>query len=111
MNIVLHSIRWRLTSWYSISIALIFLAFACCVFLTFRYSCCTDVAAPLIGDDIERASSSASIASTKIALGLVEVQGWDWPSPDGRSGSTAVRWRSSPSGDRAACFSSHCPSP
>ena len=42
MSAFLHSIRWRLTSWFSISIALIFLAFACCVFLTFRYSCMTE---------------------------------------------------------------------
>jgi len=42
MNVFLRSIRWRLTSWYSISIALIFLGFACCVFLTYRYSCMTE---------------------------------------------------------------------
>lgn len=33
------TVRWRLTLWYSLSIALIYLLFAICVFLTFRYGC------------------------------------------------------------------------
>ena len=33
------TIRWRLTFWYSLSIVLIYLLFAGCVFLTFRYGC------------------------------------------------------------------------
>ena len=33
------TVRWRLTLWYSVSISLIYLAFAGCVFLTFRHGC------------------------------------------------------------------------
>jgi len=39
MKVFLGSVRWRLTLWYSVSIALIYFLFAGCVFLTFRYGC------------------------------------------------------------------------
>lgn len=66
MNIVLHSIRWRLTSWYSISIALIFLAFACCVFLTFRYSCMAESRMRL-NNELTLVASAASRAPERLA--------------------------------------------
>lgn len=39
MRALAGTIRWRLTCWYSLSIVLIYLLFAGCVFLTFRYGC------------------------------------------------------------------------
>ena len=39
MKQFIGSVRWRMTWWYSISIALIYLLFSGCVFLTFRYAC------------------------------------------------------------------------
>ncbi|WP_206956217.1 sensor histidine kinase [Trinickia acidisoli] len=39
MRALVGRVRWRMTLWYSLSIALIYLVFAGCVFLTFRYGC------------------------------------------------------------------------
>lgn len=39
MKVFSASVRWRMTLWYSVSIAAIYFLFAGCVFLTFRYSC------------------------------------------------------------------------
>ena len=41
------SIRWRMTLSYSVSIALIYSIFACCVFVTFRYGCVAESRARL----------------------------------------------------------------
>ena len=43
------TIRWRLTCWYSLSIVLIYLLFAGCVFLTFRSGCVAQSRARLSG--------------------------------------------------------------
>jgi heavy metal sensor kinase len=66
MNVFLRSIRWRLTSWYSISIALIFLGFACCVFLTYRYSCMAETRMRL-NNELTLVASAVSNAPERLA--------------------------------------------
>jgi heavy metal sensor kinase len=39
MRLVLGSVRWRLTIWYSLSIALTYFLFSSCVFWMFRFGC------------------------------------------------------------------------
>lgn len=39
MKRFIGSIRWKMTLWYSVSIALVYFLFSGCVFLTFRHSC------------------------------------------------------------------------
>ena len=53
------SVRWRMTLWYSVSIATIYCLFSGCVFLTFRYSCIAESRARL-DSDLALVTSAAS---------------------------------------------------
>lgn len=64
------SVRWRMTWWYSISIALIYLLFSGCVFLTFRYSCIAESRMRL---DNELASVTHAVARASNRPATVEA--------------------------------------
>lgn len=70
------SIRWRMTLSYSVSISLIYLVFACCVFLTFRYGCIAESRARL---DNELALVTQAISGAPDRLSTIAA---DFPASD-----------------------------
>lgn len=77
MKRFIGSVRWKMTLWYSVSIALIYFLFSGCVFLTFRHSCIAESRMRL-DNELKLVMSAAGRAPDRLASIEADLPGSDF---------------------------------